>query len=116
MPHQTNKKSCPRHAVVQATRGATFVNAICGLETYKDGKKKWVPCDPLAFAAVLDHSLVREHHDVCCVVEIEDVSRRGRTCFSNTGGPDKCKGGVVRRVNTVDIVMFERMLDVATNL
>ena len=79
-----------------------------------------MPCDPLAFAAALDNSVVLESEDVCCYVETADASKRGQTYFAShdpekSGQPLGKSDGKVCRVKTVDVSTFADMLDTATD-
>lgn len=103
---------------MQDSKKASFVNATSGLEAYnyKSGKKSWVPCDPLAFAAALDASIVAKSEDVWCSVETADASKRGQTYFGNQQHSNTKEGSKICRVHQVNIQQFADMLDLATNM
>ena len=103
---------------MQDSKQASFVNATSALEAYKSGKKSWVPCDPLAFAAALDASIVSKTEDVWCSVETADASKRGQTYFRDQQHSDNDHegGSKICRVHQVNVQQFADMLDLATNM
>ena len=97
------------------------MNATSGLDSYQSSKKTWVPCDPLAFAAALDESIVLEREHVHCTVETADASKRGQTYFashesSESGQPLGNSSGDVCRIKNVNVKTFTDVLDMATNV
>ena len=100
---------------MQDSKQASFVNATSALEAYKSGKKSWVPCDPLAFAAALDASIVSKSEDIWCSVETADASKRGQTYFRDHQHSDNQGGSKICRVHQVNVQGFADRLDLATN-
>lgn len=107
----------------QDTCSARFTNAILGLTKYQTRKEPWVPCDPLAFAVALHEQprLVLKSEDVFCSIEIADTQKRGRTSFQghdtvHAVGKAGPTGGVVRKVDAVDVGVFAELLNQATDI
>ena len=114
---------CSKHAqtglvVHQDTRSAHFTNAILGLKKYQTSRELWVPCDPLAFAVAFHEQLVLKSQDVFCSVETADAKTRGRTSFLGEEAVHAVgkAGGVVCKVDAVDVDMFAKLLDQATDV
>ena len=104
---------------VQGTRKAEFITAICGLDSSEQTEESWVPCDPLAFAAALDASIVTAADDVRCTVEVTDAESRGQTRFDAPDTASKhseqhSNSGLVHRVKKVNLDRFAELLDAST--
>ena len=78
----------------------------------------WVPCDPLAVAAVLSSSVITGATDLLCKVEIKDPDKRGQTSFHRLAEELKTSelcGYMVSRVTQVDTNVFAAMMKVSTD-
>ena len=105
----------------QGSRKGCFITAICGLGDDSQAKEGWVPCDPLAFAAALDSTMIIAADDVLCKVEITDLDKRGQTFFYTISPASKMSvrqhgqyTGSVLRVSKVDVDKFAAMINAST--
>lgn len=79
----------------------------------------WVPCDPLAFAAALDSSVIVEAADVVCKVETRSPDKRGQTSFEKVmAGEERSpahNGHMLSKVSQIDVDMFAAMITAGTD-
>ena len=79
----------------------------------------WVPCDPLAFAAALDSSVIVEAADVACKVETKNPDKRGQTSFEKVmAGEERSaahSGHVLSKVSQINVEMFAAMIKAGTD-
>lgn len=79
----------------------------------------WVPCDPLAFAAALDSSVVLEAADVVCKVETADPDKRGQTSFEKVVAEEERSaahsGHTLSKVIKINVDMFAAMIKASTD-
>lgn len=75
-----------------------------------------MPCDPLAFAAAIDSSIILAAYNIQCRVETQVAEQRGQTSFVDQGeGWPESQCGMVVKVNKVDTVKYAENIKTCLN-
>ena len=75
-----------------------------------------MPCDPLAFAAAIDSSIILAADNIQCRVETQVAEQRGQTSFADQGeGWPDSQCGMVVKVNKVDTVKYAEYIETCLN-
>ena len=82
----------------------------------KKKEQKWVPCDPLAFAAAMDSSIILAANNIQCRVETQVAEQRGQTSFADQSeGWPESQCGMVVKVTKVDTVKYAEYIETCMN-